>query len=307
MTINQKLPVFVFCLLFSFILWIWTNLENEYQTFMKVKVETTHLPKGKALLDVPSSELNIKFSGAGKQLARMYFNPNLKCELNLSTLGKNNYIILNEENIHNMIKIPSGVQVIEVYPDSLFFSLEDNIEKRVPIKSNIRVHCLDGYIVVGAIGINPADVKITGPKSILQKIDYWNTANYEYKNIKENISSIFPLSDTLENVVKLSNENIWIDVYVQMSAEEEYKNIPLTLENFPNDNQITILPSTVDVVVRSGVDELSIFDPNQLKVIIDYKQIETDSLGYLLPKVSIPERLEVIKLTPSKFQYVIRQ
>jgi YbbR domain-containing protein len=288
-------------------LWGWTNLEGEYQTFIKVKLEIVNLPKGKALIDTPPAELNVKFSGNGHQLAGMYLNPNLKCELNLSTIDKNNFIILKKENLQSMIKIPSGVQALEVYPDSLFFALDDNIEKRVLIKPNIHVHCLDGYTVVGAVAINPNSVKITGPKSILDKIDYWSTAYNKYEDIKESISSIFPLSDSLKNVIKLSPEMVWVDVNVQMSAEEEYKNIPLTLENFPNNHNIIILPSTIDVIVRSGVDILATFDQSELKIAVDYKQIETDSLGYLTPKVSVPEGLEVIKLTPSRFQYVIKR
>jgi len=303
----RKLPVFLFSLMFSFILWLWSNSENEYQTIMKVKLETVNLPKGKALIDTPPAELNVKFSGTGQQLAKMYFNPNLKCELNLSTLDKKNYILLEKENIQNSIKMPAGVQALEVYPDSLSFALDDNIEKRVPIKTNLRVHCLDGYTVVGAVEINPNSVRITGPKSILDKIEYWNTAYNEYEDIKENISFIFPLSDSLKNVIKLFPEMVWVDINVQMSAEEEYKNIPLTLENFPNNHNITILPSTIDVLVRSGVDILAAFDQSKLQIAIDYKQIETDSLGYLFPKVSIPETFEVIKLTPPRFQYVIRR
>ena len=307
MNISRKWPVFVFSLLFSFVLWIWTSLENGYQTFIKVKLEIVNLPKGKALINIPPNELNIKFSGVGYQLARMYFNPNLKCELNLSVLDKNNYILLKGENLQKMIKMPSGVQAIEVYPDSLFFTFDDYIEKSVLIKPNVWVQCLDGYTIVGATVVNPTKVKIIGPKSILDKIDYWNTAYKEYKDIKENISSIFPLSDSLQNVIKLSPEMVWIDINVQMSAEEEYKNIPLVLENFPNDHNVIILPSTVDVLVRSGVDLLAGLDQNKIKITIDYKQIETDSLGYLEPRISIPEGLEVIKLTPPKLQYVIRR
>jgi YbbR domain-containing protein len=307
MNVSRKWPIFSFSLLFSCVLWVWTSLESEYQTFIKVKLETVNLPKGKAFINVPPTELNVKFSGSGHQLAKMYFNPNLKCELNLSVLDKNNYILLKKENLQNMIKMPYGVQALEVYPDSLFFALDDNIEKRVPVKPNIQVNCLDGYTVVGAVVINPNSVKITGPKGVLDKIDYWNTAYNKYKDIKENISSIFPLSDSLKNVIKLSPEMVWIDINVQMSAEEEYKNMSLTLENFPNNHNIIIIPSTVDVLVRSGVDILATFDQSQLKIAVDYKQIEKDSLGYLIPKVYIPEDLEVIKLTPPRLQYVIRR
>ena len=126
-------------------------------------------------------------------------------------------------------------------------------------------------------------------------------------DVKKSISSIFPLSDSLKNIIKLSNETVWIDVHVQMSAEQEYKDIPIILENFPDNHHINILPSMVDIIVRSGVDVLATFDPSQLKIIIDYKQIETDSLGYLVPKIFVSEGIELIKLTPRTFQYVIRE
>ena len=307
MNTNRKWPIFIFSLFFSFILWIWVSLEDENEAFIKVKVETVNLPKGRVFLDGPPHELDVQFSGTGYQLAGMYLNPNLKCEINLLGFDKDNHILFSKENLKKMIKVPSGVQSIEVYPDTIYISLDYYAEKRVPLKSNIRVNCVDGYTVVGAIDINPNNVKISGPKSILQTIDHWTTAYNEYNDVKEDISSIFPLSDTLKNIIKLSNETVWIDIRVQMSAEQEYKDIPIVLENFPDNHQIYILPSIVDIMVRSGVDVLATFDPNQLKIIIDYKQIEGDTLGYLTPKVFMPESLELVKLTPSKFQYVIRE
>ena len=307
MNTSRKWIIFIFSLFFSFILWIWVSLEDENKAFIKVKVETINLPKGKVLLDLPPHELDVQFSGAGHQLAAMYLNPNLKCEINLLGFDKDNHILFSKENIQKMIKMPSGVQLIEVYPDTIRISLDDYAEKRVPLKSNIRVNCGDGYTVVGAVDINPSNVKISGPKSILQTIDYWNTAYNEYNDVREDISSIFPLSDSLKNIIKLSNETVWIDIHVQMFAEQEYKDIPIVLENFPNNHQIYILPSMVDIMVRSGVDILATFDPNQLKIIIDYKQIEKDTSGYLKPEALLPESLELVKLTPTKVQYIIRE
>jgi len=111
----------------------------------------------------------------------------------------------------------------------------------------------------------------------------------------------------LKNIIKLSNETVWIDIHVQMFAEQEYKDVPIVLENFPDNHQIYILPSVIDIIVRSGVDILATFDPNQLKIIIDYKQLEKDTSGYLKPEAILPENLELVKLIPPKVQYIIRE
>jgi YbbR domain-containing protein len=303
---SHKWHIFVFSLLFSFLLWISVNLGGRYQTFIKIKVEAVNLPKGKALLEPLPTDLNIKFIGPGWQLASMYFNPNLKCELDLSTLNHKNYILLKEDFPH-MIKMPMNVQPIEIYPESLFVSLDDYIEKKVPVKPDVAVSCINGYGVVGDVEINPSYVKISGPKSVLRDIDYWKTAYNEYKDIKEKITTIIPLSDTLRGVVNLSNEMVGINIEIQMTAEEEYKNVPLTLKDFPNEQKVTIMPSRTDILIRSGVDKLAAFDRNQLKVIIRYKQIENDSLGYLIPEVVLPKGMKAIRMVPDKFHYVIRK
>ena len=44
MNISRKWPIFILSLLFSFVVWVWINLQGEFQTFMKVKVETVNLP-----------------------------------------------------------------------------------------------------------------------------------------------------------------------------------------------------------------------------------------------------------------------
>jgi len=303
---SQRWHIFVFSLFFSFLLWVSVNLGGKYQSFINVKVEAVNLPEGKALLEPLPDELKIKFYGSGWQLASMFFNPNLKCELDLSLLKNKNVIPL-KTDFPRMVKMPVGVQPIEIFPESLFVLLDNYVEKRVPIKPEIKVSCINGYGVVGDIEMSPASLKISGPQSVLANIEYWKTAFNEYKEVKERIATIIPLSDTLKGIVGLSNEMIGINIEVQMTAEQEYKNIPITLKDFPEGHSVTILPSRVDVLVRSGVDKLAAFDKNRLKIIISYEQIQRDTLGFLVPDISIPKGLKVIRITPNKFEYVIRK
>lgn len=303
---SQRWHIFIFSLMFSFLLWISVNLGGKYQTYIKVKIDPVNLPKGKALLEPLPENLNIKFSGPGWQLASMIFNPNLKCELDLSVLSKKNFIPL-KEDFPKMVKIPASVQPIEIYPESLFVNLDDKIDKKIPVKPNVVVNCINGYGVVGDIQINPATVKISGPKSVIKDIEFWKTAFNEYRDVKETITTIIPLSDTLRGIVNLSHEMAGINIDVQMIAEQEFRDIPLVLKDFPEGHSVSILPSKADVLLRSGVDKLAAFDKNQIKIIIKYSQIEKDTLGYLIPEISTPRGLKAIKITPNRFEYVIRK
>jgi hypothetical protein len=40
---------------------------------------------------------------------------------------------------------------------------------------------------------------------------------------------------------------------------------------------------------------------------IEYKQIESDSTGFIIPRISIPEDVMMIKFQPEKFQYIIKK
>ena len=306
MKISHKWHIFIFSFLFSFLLWVSVNLGGKYQTYIKVKIEAINLPEGKTLLEPLPEKIDVLFNGTGWQLASMFFNPNLKCEIDLSKLTRSNFIVLKDE-INHVIKLPNNVQPLHVFPESLFVKLDDNIEKKVPIIPNVFVECENGYGIMGKIALNPKTIKIIGPKSIVNNIQFWKTAYAEYKNVKENITTIIPLFDTLNGIVKLSNEMVGINIEIQMLAEQLFENIPITLIDFPEKENISILPNKVDVLVRSGIEKLANFDRSKIKVYIKYEQIKKDTLGYLIPQIKLPEEYNVIRIKPNKIEYIIRK
>jgi YbbR domain-containing protein len=303
---QRKWHIFLFSLLFSILLLISVKLGGTYQAFIKIKVVPINLPNEKALFEPIPQTVNVKFHGLGWEMASLYFNPNVEFELDLSKLQGKNFISL-KQNLRDFLKLPPNIEAIDVEPESLKIELDDYIEKKVPVKPNVIVKCLPGYGVVGEIKSNPDSIVISGSKKILKDIFIWPTLSQEYKDVKDDIVALLPLSDSMEQIFRFSHKMVGIDVNVQMIAEQKFKDIEINVTDVPPKTYVNILPPKISITIRSGVENLSNINKSELSARISYQKLLGDSTGNVVPDIILPKGLKLIGIEPREFEYVIRK
>ena len=126
----------------------------------------------------------------------------IKLVLDLDGISQEYEFILNdyfEKNPRKVVIPPShNVSFIEVvYPNRINIRLDEVMEKKVPIISNIRSLVKDGYLQIGNTQFEPDSLVIIGPKVELNKINEVHTAK----------DTLFNLSKSIRGTIDLISQN----------------------------------------------------------------------------------------------------
>lgn len=106
------------------------------------------------------------------------------------------------------------------------------------------------------------------------------------------------LSDSLENIVNLSAENVTVYADIQQIAEQKIPDVKLKLTGGKLPKEHIINNYNFDVFIKGPVELVSELDWDEVQVKIDLYDIISDSTGVLVPKVIVPKNIEVSLIKP---------
>jgi hypothetical protein len=128
---NRDIVVFIFFLLLSFGLWYVNSLGKEAEAEIKYPVKYIHLPKERAIEDIPE-KLNLYIKGPGYSVLKLRLSGNKSpLQVDLSKVSykhvqesKNaDYFIVTSGLVKSFtVQIRTGCEVTAIKPDTLFFT-----------------------------------------------------------------------------------------------------------------------------------------------------------------------------------------
>jgi YbbR domain-containing protein len=302
---KKNFLIYFSILFFAVMLWLYLSLNLNYTINLSVPLEI-NLTKSQALASTVPSSIDVTIKGKGWDLVALLVSENLTYYLDLTGIKKD--VRVNTfQAISERLNVPHDLIILNTYPDTISISFDKVSERRVQVKNNVNVILKDGYKIVGKPIITPEYVNITGAKSILSKIKFIPTESITFENINSDISKIVNLSDTLNNIIRIEPKKVKIDYKVELSADKNFEDITVTINNVPSDKDVLLIPPKLTLYLRGGVEQLSQINLSEIKVSIDYHVIENDTLGFVTPIIELPVNADLINFEPQKFQYIIKK
>ncbi len=292
--------------LLSVVLWLSLNFNQNYEIEKTVPVKI-NINKPYAISGNIPLNLEVKFRGVGWNLIRLFTSFNLEFTYDITARKNEQFIILTKDYLDNNMGLSQNLQITGVYPETLFVKIENYEEKYVKLNPRLNIICKDGYQIVGKPELEPDSIKIGGAVDILRKLDHLNTKTLTFENVNAGISRIINVSDSLSNILWLSQNEIKLKVNIEPTAEKEFTNIEITVPETPEDKEVLLIPQTVSIQVKGGVNQLANIDISKIIAKIDYRKILADSTGSLTPVFEIPPGCSVISIKPETIQYVIKK
>ena len=290
--------------IFSIILWGFVSLSRDYFSTFEIPLEVTNVAKGYAVGFISNSKVSITVKGKGWMLAPFSFGQ--KNKYIVSVAGKKGVIKKDIRNdLEKNIWIPSNIQVVQISPESIDLQIEKVINKSVRIVPDISFKFNNSFGLTSDIEIKPHKIIISGPKSIVKKIDTIRTKFIEFNNLDKNYFG----SIELKKIHNISFEHSFINIKfdVQKIVENTYKDIPVVIKRIPPKQELVLVPNKVDVILRGGIKLLSKLTSNDIDVWVDFSQAIKDTLGTLKPNIKIPEGFKFLSCSPERLSYTIKQ
>ncbi len=303
---EKKTHVIIASLVLSILVWLSVSMNYEYSVAIKVPFKISNLPQNMALVSPIPRTILVRVRGTGWQLASAYLSTTTSINVDFSNFNKDR-IVLTSRDMGYSLDLGSSTTILSFTPDTVVMALGRIETKRLKVVPRIEVEPRKGFIVVGPPEVSPDSVTVTGAARLVSRLDAWYTQRKPFKRVMNSINTTIPLSDTLGGIVTLGAKVVNVGVNVQQVAENTYKDIPIRIVNNTDSSDVILLPPTVDVTLRGGINIMSEIAADSLSVTVNYNQLIHARFPSVKPVVKAPSMLQVISVDPDSVEFVIRK
>jgi len=292
--------------LLSIVLWLSLNLNQTYEIEKTIPIKF-NINKPFAVSGNIPVYLDVKFRGVGWNLIRLFTSFDLEFTYDVNAKKRDQFMIITKDYLDNNMGLTRNLQISSVYPETLYVNIENYEEKYVKLHPKLFINCMEGYQVVGKPVIEPDSLKIGGAFDILKSLNHLNTKTLVFDNVNASISRNITLSDSLTNILWLSQNEFKLKINIEPVADKEFSNIEIKVSQVPEDKEVLLIPQNLNIRLKGGVNQLSSIEQASIKAQINYSSILADTTGSLKPYFDIPDGCTIISVKPETIQYVIKK
>lgn len=298
--------ILAICVSISFILWLFTKFSYPYRSTIKVGLDY-NLPMGKTYSKALPDAIELDIEASGWELLGFYlqfkkFNIDLEFE-------NNEPKIINSISLKAKLQknLSPDVKIIEFRPDQIEYVPDDKIEKWIPVLLKSNLQLADEYMLKDSILIEPKIVKMIGPATVLEKIDYWETEILQLDHVQNNFRHAVQLkSHALKNIDFQPNRIEAIGKVEQIT--EKKIEVEIQKRNVPDSLQLILLPNKIDLLCLVGISDYELIQADQFVVVADFDKIVKSKENKIrLELKDYPEYILKVNLTSKETDFIIRK
>jgi len=315
--INRDFLTYLVFLLIAVVIWYLNALNKDYTTDLNFAVKYTDLPEDKVLTNTPPEYLTLTINAQGFTLLKYRFGlkfNSVMLEASNQTLRRKNYFTqgvyyLATQPMFDRIasQLSSDVKLRLVSPDTLNFLLSETIRKKIPVKSVLQFQFDKGFFPRGNIQIEPCEITVTGPKALVDTMQYVYTRTRVFKKLKDT----FKASLELQPVHKLrySVNEVYVVQVIERYTEAI---ITATIEpvNLPEKLTMKVFPGTVTINCLVPVVDYEKLQPYMFRAVVDYNSIKDARDNQAKAKVVVswtPDYVIDVKFNPKNVDFIIEK
>ncbi len=296
---KKNLFIKILVVFLAILLWIQQSLLKSHTDELTIPVRFVNISTNLVLLDDEIPMIPVTLEGRGLdffilKLSNVYFEINAKNFI----YGQNHYQI-KESNIRNLSRMK-----INIDRKNLENKTSINLDKIIEAKKSIEILYASAkdeeFFIQNKIINSLQKVKVKGPKSLLDSIKRIKTEKISSKKIKDGkltaqLIDPDPRVQLIKNIVVLEITHIKL-------INRTISLIPIT---YPLDQEITIIPQKVSIMIRGPKEIADILEKSSIEAYIDLKDIKKIETGKSISvdvNFNLPSGIQLIDYTPRKIK-----
>jgi len=297
--------ILIICISIAFVFWLMTKLSYSYKDTVIVQL-SYRTPKDKIFTNPPATQLEVDIEGKGWDLLGFaFYNKKRVVDIPVSA-NEIRVISVSSLNAKVLKSIPKA-KILNIHPETLKLQLEEAATKIVPVVLEEQIRLAPLYQYVDSIKIEPKEIEIKGPASVIRDIHDWKTNVFiPSQEINKDIDVELSLRTHSNSSISISTDKIRCFAIVEEVTEKRVE-VPVEVLNVPDSLLLIILPKTVEVASRVGLSDYDGLGAQDFKVIADFSKIDLfkeHSIRVLLKEK--PNYVKQAKCIPQKVDYIIR-
>ena len=278
-------------------LWIIVAGEETIERGMRVPLEMRQFPAGLELQGEAPLLVDVRLRGASGALSRLGTG-DIAAVLDLrgARPGRRLFQLTPEQ-----VRVPFGVQVVQVTPQTIALGFENSATRIVPIVPSLDGDPAPGY-VVGQLLAEPKTAEVVGPESAIERLREAMTEPVSIEGATQDVTEAVSvgLSDT---ALRLKSPRMaTVTVQVALGPEERtLRAQPVHLRNLGTHLSAEATPNTVTVVLRGSRQGLNRLNVEDVSAFVDLASL--GSGAYVLPlHVDTSQEAGIARIDPATVQ-----
>lgn len=299
---KENWKVILLSLMGATIFWFFNALNKDYHAKVSYPLTYNFARDSVVVMTPLAKEVIIDVAGGGWSLFRktFWFNADpliisLDNPTDIKYYTRSSLVPLISDQL-------DGLELNYVITDTLFINIEKKIVKKLKVQvDSLGISMKEDHRITSAISITPDSVFVTGPKSIMNKMNLYVWTSIKKNNIDDDFDDEVGLLLPGEGLVLTEPNEIGLKFEV-----EEYKTVDLPIKieavNFPSDSSVYLLDSmiTIQYVIQEKLENT--VNPDDFNVTIDFsfynkKDSTVSPILMFAPEfaieVEIPEKVKV--------------
>lgn len=166
LSVLTNLSLKVVSLVLAFLLWFVIAGEKTSEMGLSAPVELQNFPKDLELTGDPVNTVEVRLRASPGIMQRLTPG-DVSAQIDLAGAHEGERIVhLTPESV----RVPFGVAVVKISPSIITLNLERTLQKTVPVRPRLLGRPAPGY-EVAEVTAEPAEVRISGPKSRVQEVE----------------------------------------------------------------------------------------------------------------------------------------
>jgi len=284
----------------ALLLWLFVSGDETVERGLRVPLEFQQFPAGVEMTGEAPSLIDVRVRGGSSTLSRL--GPGdivAQLDLKAARVGRRLYQITPEQ-----VRVPFGVQVVQVTPPTIVLAFEISATKQVPV-----VPALDGEpapgFVVGTTHVDPPTVEVVGPQSAIARVVQATTEPVPVTGARDAVKDTVTIG-LLDPSLRLKTPRmaqVTIDV-IPGPVERAFRERPVHVTNLGSNLVARVVPHAVEVVVRGSREGVGEMEMDEVVASIDLAGLGAGT--YTLPvHVESPAHAGIARVLPATLQVTI--
>jgi len=284
----------------AILLWLFVSGDETVERGLRVPLEFQQFPAGIEMMGEAPSLVDVRVRGGTSTLSRL--GPGdivAQLDLKAARVGRRLYQITPEQ-----VRVPFGVQVIQVTPPTIVLAFEISATRQVPVVPELEGEPAPGF-VVGGTTVDPLTVDVVGPQSAIARVGQATTEPVSVAGARAAVKDTVTIG-LLDPSLRLRTPRM-AQVTVGIipgPVERTFRERPVHLKNVGNSLVARATPNVVDVVLRGSDEGVAGVDTDDVVASVDLTGLGAGT--YTLPvHVESPPRAGVARVLPATLQVTI--
>ncbi|HDS74609.1 MAG TPA: YbbR-like domain-containing protein [Firmicutes bacterium] len=302
--LQHNLALKLGALAIALLLWSHVKTERKYETIVEFPLVVSEASGRFVVANELPPTVSVNVVGVGKDLifrdhhGRVVLRPRISRREAIT-------VDLNMQNIEG-VDPSEGIEPISIEsPRSLVLDFDYLDTREVAVAPRVDLQLEPGHTLVGQMTVNPAKVRIGGPRQYVRRTDSVATDSISLRGVKQSFTRTVSLRPTSGWNLTVTPEEVTINAEVQVLLERRFREVPVVVTHIPRGVTARAEPDIVAVDIVGGERLINDLSEDDIKVTIDYRKRFEIGLDDLPLTVTLPEQTRLLRVSPPTVSILI--